>query len=162
MLGRAFLLNYLRCPRGYGISMDPGDGRPNRLPDLLARFRRIKLAVAARLLFYSFDAEAMCRLRGVVESHRGPVSFLSLDGEKRLILESTGRPLPLLHIQHGPMAAPGDAEPRASHVHMLCAPEGDPLADDLHRLGQKPIATASVIQHRMRDWPWKLVLTSDI
>lgn len=162
MLRRAFLLNYLRCPRGYAISMDPGGGRPNPVPALLARFRRVRLGVAARLVFYSFDAATMRRCRGLVEAHRGPVSFLSLDAEKRLILESTGRPLPLLHLQHGPQAAPGAAEPRDGHVHMLCSPEADPLAGDLSRQGLEPIATASVIQHGMRDWPWKHVLTSDI
>jgi hypothetical protein len=162
MLGRAFFLNYLRCPRGYGISMDPGGGRPNRLPDLLARFRWLRLGVAARLVFYAFDAATMRGSRGLVEAHRGPVSFLSLDEEKRLILESTGRPLPLLHLQHGPMAESGAAEPRDGHIHMLCAPEDDPLVGDLSLLGKEPIATASVIQHGMGDWPWKLVLTSDI
>jgi hypothetical protein len=45
---------------------------------------------------------------------------------------------------------------------MLCAPEDDPLVGDLSGEGERPMATASVIQHGMGDWPWKLVLTSEI
>lgn len=162
LLGAAFLPCYLRCRRGYAISMNPGDGRPNPVTKLLGRFRWAPLRAAGRLVFYSLSHDEMVRARPLVERHRGPVSFLSLRGKKDLILRSTGSALALLHVQHGACAERGESEPRSGHVHMLCAPEGDPLAAALDASGTRPSADATVLSHAMTGWDWKFVLTSDI
>ncbi len=161
MLSRAFPLNYLRCPRGYGISMNPPGGA-NRMVRLLQRFRWASATLGATLELFSLDAVEMNRARAFVETHRGPISFLSLAGKKDIVMEGTGRPMPLLHVQFGPLAEAGAPAPVPGSVHMLCAPVGDPLAAGLRRLGFTPSATASVIQHRMGSSDWRFVLTSDI
>jgi hypothetical protein len=161
MLTRAFPHNYLRCPRGYAVTMNPAQS-PNRVVRLLQHFRWARVSLATQLELYSLDAEAMRRHRALVERHRGPVSFLSLAGKKEIILTSTGKPMPLLHVQFGPTAETGAPEPLVGCVHMFCAPSEDPLACELRSLGVAPSATASVIHHGMAGADWRFILTSDI
>jgi hypothetical protein len=162
MLSRVFLPRYLQCRRGYAISMNPGDGSPNRIVRMMGHFRWARSALATQLSLFSLDTDTMTRVRPVVERHRGPVSFLSLAGKKDIVLASTGRPMPLLHAQFGPCAEAGASAPQPGHVHMLCAPENDALALELGALGLARSASASVIQHRMGHVDWRFVLTSDI
>ncbi len=153
---------YPLCPRGYAVSMDPGDGGENRVVALLGRLPWTPLRVATTLVFYSLDEARMRALRPVLEAARGPLSFLSLNGKKDLVLKSTGAPMPLLHVQFGAQAEPGHPEPLADHVHMFCAPGADPLVPRLQALGHFPSATATLLHHRMAGWDWRFVLTSDI
>lgn len=160
--GRAFLPGYWRCTRGYGITMNPARGE-NRVVRLASRFRWARFSVAGTLVLWSLDADAMRRLLPVVVRHRGPTGFLSLGGVKDIVLSSTGAPMPLLHAQFGPLASsPQIAAPHAGHVHMLCAPEGDPLSEEMAACGLEPSATASILQHRMHGARWDAILTSDI
>lgn len=161
MLTAAFPAEYPRCRRGYGISMNPPEGE-NRVLRIFRRFPMIPIVHAATLGFFSLAAEAMRTAEPVVRRHRGALSYLSLRGIKDLVLESTGAPLPLLHVQHGPLAAPGHAEPVDGAVHMLCAPVGDPVCQALVQLGHPVSATATVITHRMDGYDWRQVLTSEI
>lgn len=161
MLGRAFLPCYLRCRRGYAITMNPPAG-PNRVVRLLARFEWVPIRFARILEIYSFDAGAMERLRPLVERYRGPISFLSLRGKKDLVLDRAGAPLPLLHVQHGPCAEAGVRNPAPDHVHMLCAPAGDELSAALRASDVSPSATASIVESGMHHADWRFILTSDI
>jgi len=173
MLGRFFLWNYLRCARGYAISMNPAGGAPNRIARLVGRWRWSPITPAGTLLLWSLDRDAMARAAPVIERHRGPLTFRSLEGVKDLTLESTGRRMPLLHAEwprgeaRATMPDPARegvivGSPQAGHVHMVCAPEGDPLALDLAAQGLAPAATASILAHRMHGCDWRFVLTSEI
>jgi hypothetical protein len=162
MLKRAFFPNYLRCRRGYAISMNKPGETENRIARLLSRFRWIPIAAAARLELFSLDAAAMRASAPLVARHRGPLSYLSLGGKKDIVLESTGAPMPLRHVQFGPCAEPGRGEPEEGCVHMLCAPEGDDLAVALRAEGHAASASATVIHHRMGRSDWRFILTSDI
>ena len=162
----AFLRDYLRCPRGYAITMNPvGGPRANRVLKIADRWWN-PTATPAQLEIYSLEAEVMDRLRGKVEAERGPIRFLSLRGIKDVVLQSTGSPMPLLHVQWG--AAPPEgperllAEPQPDHAHMFCAPEGSGLARFVAEAGVEPFATATVLSHRMSSCDWSFVLTSEI
>ena len=161
MFSWAFPRHYPRCGRGYGISMDPPD-RENPVVRMCRRFGLAPMSVGTTLFFYSVDAPTMAALEPLVRAHRGPLAYRSLRGVKDIVLQSTGAPMPLLHLQHGPCAAPGGPAPRPGHVHMFCSPVDDPLTRALFDEGFTPSATASVIQHRMGGWDWSFVLTSDI
>lgn len=163
LMRRAFFWNYVRCRRGYGISMNPGDGSPNRVLRLFGHWRWTPASLAGTLLLWSLDADQARRAAPLVRELRGPLSWLSLRGVKDIVLESTGAPMPLLHGQPGePQPAGALPEPQLDSVHMLCALRGDPLASALERAGLAPGATASVIQHRMQGADWRFVRTSDI
>lgn len=158
-----FLPHYLRAQRAYGISMNPGDGSENGVVRHARRWKLAPLELAGTLAIYSLDADAMRRLAPIVAQHRGPVSYLSLEGKKDLVMQSTGARLPLLHVQFGPCAdRSGPASPVDGMTHMLCALAGDGLDRALAAEGVRPAASASIIAHRMRECDWAFVLTSDV
>lgn len=162
IIRRTFIPNYLRCRRGYALSMNPGKGKINRMARLLGRFRWAPLREAGMLQIYSLDHEQVRACRATIEKHRGPVSFLSLQGQKDFVLRSTGTVAPILHFQFGPCAQDGATEPLPNHFHLLCVPQGDPLEGELAALGARPFTSASILQHGMKDCDWKFILTSDI
>lgn len=159
---RRFLPTYLRCPRGYAISMNPGDGSENGVVRHALRFRLAPLSIGGILGIYTFDAPAMREVEPLLIDHRGPVSYLSLEGKKDLIMQSTGARLPLIHVQFGPCAERGEPAPTPGCTHMFCALEGDRLHRELGARGVLPAATATVLAHRMNRCDWQFVLTSDI
>ncbi len=161
MLGSAFPPEYPRCPRGFGISMNPPQGE-NRVLRIFRRFPLIPIEHATTLSFFSLSCGEVQRVAPVLRRHRGPVTYISLRGVKDLVMASTGAPLPLLHVQHGPLADRGHEEPIDGAVHMLCAPVDDPLSRELLALGLPATATATVIAHRMEAYDWRQVLTSEI
>lgn len=160
--GRQFLQHYLRAPRAYGITMNPGDGTENGVVRHALRYRLAPLSVAGTLGIYSLDEGAMRALEPLLVRHRGPVSYLSLAGKKDLVMESTKSRLPLLHVQFGPCAERGVAAPVPGQTHMFCALAGDALSAELEAERVKPSATATILAHRMHDCDWQFVLTSDI
>jgi hypothetical protein len=150
---------YLRCGRGYAISMDPPSGE-NRVVRLIERFALMPVRRAARLSLYTLDAEAMRSLAPVLERRFGPIGYLSLAGIKDVVLESTKTPMPLWHVQHGPLGRPQTTEPEPGGLHMFCVADGDPIEPELRGLDAS--ARASVVAHRLGDTRFDFVLTSDI
>ena len=98
----------------------------------------------------------------ILRGHFGGVSYLSLEGKKDIILQSTGSRMPLLHVQFGPCAEQGHPKPLDDYVHMFCVSVDHPLLDVLKHQSIYPSATATVIHHRMEKWDWRFILTSDI
>lgn len=162
MMYRTFLQNYVQCPRGYGISMNPADGTPNRVARLFKHFKWASIQSGPQLLIYSMTYSQMKSAEPILQRHRGEISYLSLHGKKDLILASTQLPMPLLHVQYGKIEHGALTEPSPKNIHMFCAPEGDLLVHELAREGFEPTATATVVHHRMKEADWRLILTSDI
>lgn len=159
---RAFPKLYPRCARGYAVSMDADMERPNRVALMLKRFRLAPMSVATKLGIVSLDAKQMQAVEPILRAHFGCVSYLSLAGKKDIILQSTGAPMPLLHVQFGPCAEQGFTKPLEGYVHMFCVSVDHPLLEVLRHQGIYPSATATVIHHRMEKWDWSFILTSDI
>lgn len=159
---RKFIPHALRCLRGYAITMNPADGRPNRVVKIAQRFRWLPITISGILQLYSLDADQMRAVEPLVIDHRGPVSYLSLGGIKDIVLESTGQPMPLLHVQFGPCAERGQPTPEPGSTHMFCARKGDPLARAMEQRGFEPSATATIVSSGMADSDFRFVLTSDI
>ena len=162
LMRRAYDDLHSLSPRVYGISMDPGDGGRNRIVRVLRRMSPLTLRVAARLAFVTLDRARSEEVREVLSRHRGQLSHVSLIGRKDIVLASTGRPIPLLHLQFGEHAEAGYSSPQADHVHMFCYPRGDPLGIELESRGFTNLPTATVIEFGMEDQDWSFVLTSDI
>jgi len=161
MLAAAFPTEYPRCPRGYGISMNPPEGE-NRVLRIFRRFPVIPMHHDATLAFFSLSAQQMRAAAPIVQRHRGAPGYLSLRGVKDLVLDSTAAPLDLLHVQHGPLGTPTLDQPVDGAVHMLCTPIDDDLCRDMTAMGLPVMATATVIAHRMEGYDWRQVLTSEI
>lgn len=166
LLRHGFWRCYWRCPRAYGISMNPADGSPNPVVRLLRRFRWAPLESAATLCIHTMTPARFTALRPMLERGRGPASLVSLRGRKDLILASTRAPMPLFHVHFG---APPPASERAAIEEvpadatcMLCVPEADPLAAALAEGGAPLAASATIIAHRLRDADWRFINTSEI
>ena len=145
----------------YGISMNPGDGAPNRVVGMLTRAFPA-LSRAADLSFYTLDTTTMRDFQPVLESHRGPSGFLSLRGIKDIVLASTGAPMELWHTQFGPTGDIQRTEPVPGGAHMFCTPTGDGLDRAAQDQGLSPSASATIVSNRMTDQDWGFVLTSEI
>ena len=153
---------YWDCSRGYCISMNPAEGQ-NRVVKMIQRVKWAPFSIGTQLLLYSLDLEQMKQFEETLMKNRGKISYLSLAGIKDIVLESTGKPMALLHVQFGECATQGQyTSPQEGSTHMFCTPEGDALAKDCESAGLKPTATATVLHHRMSDYDWKFILTSDI
>lgn len=158
----AFPKLYPRCARGYAISMDADSERPNRVARMLKRFPLAPMSIATRLGIISLDAKQMQAIEPILREHFGCVSYLSLAGKKDIVLQSTGAPMPLLHVQFGPCAEQGFAKPLEGYVHMFCVSMDHPLLEVLKHQAMYPSATATVVHHGMEQWDWGFILTSDI
>lgn len=152
--------NYLKCSRGYAISMNPSKGE-NRVVKLLKRLPRIPVSYAGQLNFYSFNQNEAANFQKDLEAKLGKISYLSLKGKKDLIMRSDGLPLPLFHIQHGASAENGFDSPTGNGIYMICAFENGSL-DNLLKNKFPISATASILTHRMKSKSWDFILTSDI
>lgn len=160
LLKKNLVLNYLRCPHGYAISMNPSKGK-NRVVSLIERFCFVPIRYAGKLNFYSFDQKCAVEFHQKLEAHLGKISYLSHKGKKDLIMRSTNARLPLFHIQHGAMAVSALEKPEAEGTYMICCSENTKL-DNLIKENFPVSATASVLAHRLNPKNWNFVLTSDI
>ncbi len=161
MLSRVFILNYLKCRRGYAISMNQG-GQDNRIAKMLSKFFLAPFKVACTLEIFSMDACAMQSVELIVEAQRGAMGYLSLSGIKDIVLSSTSQPMPILHVQFGPSGEISHVKPQPGCLHMLCSPAGDILNSELNKAGIFPTGTATVIQHGLKNADWRFILTSEI
>lgn len=152
--------NYVKCSRGYAISMNPANGK-NAVVRLLQGLPQIPVSYAGKLNFYSFDEIQAAEIQEKLEVLLGKISYLSLEGKKDLIMKSTGKRLPLFHIQHGTMATQGAVKPTEKGTYMICAFEETDL-DNLLKNHFPISATASILSHRMKPKDWNFILTSDI
>ena len=98
------------------------------------------------------DSEKIKIIEPILQEHRGPISYVSLQGIKDIILQSSQSAMPLFHIQFGLCTQKGYANPIDGYIHMFCIPIGDPLVVILEKQDVYPSATATVIHHGMERW----------
>ncbi len=158
----AFPKLYPLSPHVYAISMDADRERPNRVALMLKRFPLAPMSIATKLAIVFLDAKRMQKVEPILREHLGCVSYLSLEGKKDIILQSTRAPMPLLHVQFGPCAEQGLTQPIDGSLHMFCVSMDHPLIEVLKHQAIYPSATATVVHHRMEKWDWGFILTSDI
>ena len=166
MLRRAFFQNWLRCGVGYGVAMNPPDGRVPPAVRLLAHFKWIPSSMIAttQLDIYSADFDGMRKALPIVKVGRPHAPHLtSLAGKKDLILESTKQPLALLHLRYGDLIDERTfREPQRGNTHMWCVPRESAWTAPLQQAGFAPAASATIVHHRMRGMDWSMLDTSEI
>jgi hypothetical protein len=167
LFGRAFLFNYLRCPRGFAVSMNPGDGSANRAVRIIERFPWIPLRPVGEFVFYVWSESELLDLTLLLNAEIGAWRLRSLSGVKDLILESTGQPWRLYHIEGRYCLDDTDggqivARPVPGGAHMLCVPAGGTLDRRLNAQGCRSAATATIVAHRMGATDWRFAASSEI
>ena len=171
MLSQCFHLKSL-ASKGYGISMNTPD-TPNKIARLCKRIKLIEFKNAGNLLIYSLDYDAIRRIIDVINRHKGATFFVSLTGIKDIILQSTSKPLKLLHMNF--VKNIGDTmldtvaeifhEPQPGYTHMFCLHEHDVLVKYLHDIGVNTDTSATVIQHgldKLKPDHYDFIQTSEI
>ena len=149
-------------PYCYAISMNAHSQDENLLFKILKNFKALSFKKGPLLEIFSLNFNQIKVHEPHLKKIVGPFSYLSLDGKKEIILKSTGKRWPLLHIEQGPCAEEGYLSPREGHTHMLCTTEKSSLSHYLKTTQIFPSATAQIIHHAMQDCDWHFVLTSDI
>eukprot|EP01125_Pyxidicula_operculata_P012979 TRINITY_DN4272_c0_g1_i2.p1 TRINITY_DN4272_c0_g1~~TRINITY_DN4272_c0_g1_i2.p1 ORF type:complete len:299 (-),score=36.97 TRINITY_DN4272_c0_g1_i2:119-1015(-) len=165
---------------GYAVNMSPnlpvGKEHLHRssLLKTMSYFPLIKAGHQTTLIFFSLDKEQIEKALDVLKVHRGQIAYLCLSGIKDIVLQSTGKPLNLWHVQFGPCGVFSQSSPESEigivrqepiegGTHMFCAPYDDPLVSTLKSepFNFTPSASASVLGVGV-DSDWKFILTSDI
>ncbi|HMQ23285.1 MAG TPA: GNAT family N-acetyltransferase [Planctomycetota bacterium] len=143
----------------YGISMDPASGT-NRVAATMAALPGV--ARVASLLLFSFDDVAWRVIEPLCTAAWSlPIQWVDHAGRKDIVLLRDGRPLPLRHLQHGPLARDDGDAPRAGSIAMLCLVADHPLATRLLAAGHDA-ARASILERACPWRDWSFVLSSDI
>jgi len=160
-LGRVFISKYLLCRRAYGISMNPGDGSPNKVLKLLEKFRWAKFSSAGNLHIYSLSQSEFSNHQEYLNKEMSGFSLIQLRDIKDIVMQPSQKVMDLYHL------LPGESGPQNllisnDAVIMFSLPERHPLHERLLERGLKPSASATVIHHRMDPFDWDFVRTSDI
>ncbi len=146
----------------YAISMNPPRGAPNALVRALLR-RAAGLQLATTLGLWTIRHDSFTKHRDALESMYGPIRCRSLRGIKDIVLESTGEPMPLIHLEHGVLAHAGQPEPAsAASEYMFCAPIESARFVYACTTWGEPHATASVIERSFDVGDARWILTSQI
>jgi hypothetical protein len=141
--------------------MDPKKGK-NRVVELLHKFPLIPAKFETMLCFFELSMEEASSVETDVSRILGEqIIFLRLAGIKDIVLESTGKPMPLFHAQYGPMADPKAKKIEEQGRYMFCTPKGSELYLFLDSQFSV-VTTATVLSHRMHGIDWSFILSSDI
>jgi len=155
------LFNYLRCSRGYTISMNPLVGK-NRVIEIIKRFPLVPFKFESSLYFFEISRDEAKSIEEDARKIIGkPIKFIHLGGIKDIVLKSTGKPMPLFHAQYGPMADPNAHRIAEEGRYMFCAAESSDLFKFLYRHFEVA-ASASILAHRMHGFNWDFILSSDV
>ncbi len=144
--------------------MNSGDGVPTRVVQPLFGFSAAPLQPVCDLEIYSLAPARLAAVEPLLARHRGPLALVSLRGTKDLVLESTGRPMPLVHVQFDGKTDEGErlaALPPESTC-MFCVPGQDALSRALREHGLAPSAGAAIVAHGLEHVDWRFVVTSEI
>lgn len=136
----------------YGICMFPTSEK------ILRIIRNSSLGFAVNsngyLLIYSLGYNRMKQLQHLFGM---TTSFLDISDRKQLVLKSTGKPIPVLHLQRD--GSGQYRQPQKGFRHMFCLHESSVLANVLPC---RPISKALIVSRNMENNNWEFVNTSEI
>ena len=145
----------------FAVSMDGADGS-NRMLPLAQRCPAAGPIATTRLLLFALDHTGWLRHAAALQRALGALGFHDPRGTKDIVLASTGQPMPLLHLQHGPWARQPLVAARPGASHMFCLPVHHALTSELQRAGVAPTASATVLHRHLDGIDWTNLSTSDI
>lgn len=164
MFRRNFFFNYLKSQRGFAITMESSDGKKNPIMKIMESLPWTPLKQGPRLVFFYEDAEKTSEALKVLKVIRPDAHFSSLAGIKDLVMKSTGKPLPVLHLEWG-VQRKNEAIislPQKDNLHMWCLPENHELVSVLSQKGIHVKASALIFHHRAGFIDWSQLRTSEI
>lgn len=152
------LHNIDKSDKVYGISMNNGN-EENKILSLTQKMPLIKFKNGGKLMIYSLNYDKMMVTLPIINRHLGPVNFTSLNGVKDLILQSTGKPIEILHMERG---YGKNSKPIQGFTHYFCCHENSLLYKELVGNGIVTDISATIIHHNMDGVDWGFITTAQI
>lgn len=162
MFRKYFLPCYFKSQRGFALNMEESCGKKNPITKIMENLPWTPLKQGARILFYYEDAQNTLTAMEALKLKRPGISFSSLLGIKDLVLKSTGRPIPLLHMEWNEDVPGSSPAPIEGNVHMWCLDEKSELNSSLEKAGIKPKASGLIFHHRLGHLDWNELRTSEL
>lgn len=161
---RYFFFNYLKCRRGFALNMESSDGKINPIQKIMQRLPWTPLKVGARIVFFYEDAVATHKALTHLKAERQDIHFTSIQHKKDLVLKSTGKGIPLLHMEWGTKRSDEEnhLEPQDGKLHMWCLQDNHPLISVLAKDNIHPKASGLIFHHGMKDFNWNDLRTSEL
>jgi hypothetical protein len=150
----------------YGISMNPVNGT-NKMIAYASHFPHLNMKLSGNLSFYLLNEQQLNKIRKLVENTFGLCQFLSLKGQKDLVLSSIGKPLPFLHFCSSfpeigyPEGENGQEIVGKDDRYMFCFPSDHSLNKQFKNFHIQSIASASIISN-IENTNWNFIRSSDI
>lgn len=162
MFRRYFLPCYLKCQKGFALNMEESTGKKNPITKIMETLPWTPLKQGARILFYYEDAAKTLNAMDVLKSIRPGISFSSLNGIKDLVLKSTSKAIPLMHMEWNQKTPGNSNQPLADHLHMWCLDEKSEINKKLSDIGITPKASGLIFHHRLSHLDWNELRTSEL
>lgn len=151
--------------KAYGITMNDSSGS-NKVVSLINKIPLVKFKVAGILYIYQVNANTMRSVQPLLEQYYLTVSYVSILGIKDLILESTGEPLKLLHVNYDIYGRSKYGNYTTTIIdnyeYMFCLFQNHPIKKILDNNNIVTNITATIIQSNMDDYQWDFIQTHEI
>lgn len=144
----------------YGVSMNSLKG-PNRLISFANRINNLGLELSGELNFYLLTFSQLIKVKNLLIKDYITFNFISLLRKKDLILNSTKKPLPILHFSPNATFEDKFNNLNNNFLYMFCFSLDNPINTEFKRLKLPQVASASIISN-IKNCNWKFILTSDI
>ena len=154
---KAFFWNYLKCQRGYGISMDP-KGRENHVVKITQRFPWTPVKFVEKLNIYQLDNAGITKFDQEIRRLIGDYGIKTNFGVKDIILKSNQQKMQLHHMVFEKGASVGEF---SEGTYMFCLPQNSSYVKKITELGIEVSSTASILSHGIKS-DWMFINTSEI
>lgn len=147
----------------YGVTMNSSKN-DNKVLKLIKKIPLLNMKSGGILYIYSLDYKTMKIAEKIIKKYRGYLSYTSLRGIKDLILDSTNKPMDILHVNwlHNENINNEFSQPKREYTHMFCCHENDPMYYELLINNITTNITATIVHSNMDNSDWSFILTSDI
>ncbi|MCX6119633.1 MAG: hypothetical protein NT027_19010 [Proteobacteria bacterium] len=160
LLMTGLFLDYIKCQRGYAISMNPAHGT-NRIVTLLSKHFLLPFKQVGTLNFYSLSYAEIMRTMGDDPIFFSDCRFKNISDCKDLVMMKSGLSRPLLHFTAKDLQTYTAFSPTERYTHLFCCIEGSEKNHFFqHRFSKS--GSASIIGHRMNHIDWSFIETSEI
>lgn len=147
----------------YAISMDQVPFSFNRLLNITQKLTILPLSKASHLVFYLLSYEQGKIAEMFLKNYFKTLNFISLSGQKDLILKSNSKALPFLHLSSETQNSLKNFETwQIGFQHMFCIPSHELIIEDLAKLGISYFTTATILQHGINTSDWRFIYSCDI
>lgn len=169
LLVKKAIWKFFQCPRGFGICMNPQNGKP-KAAEIWRQHAPIKGSTYQTLTFYTLTKEQLLtyrekivqnlRIHGYMKEGEN-INFVSTTGMKDYEISNKegSRSWQLLHCR----PSLGNVNPlKENYEYMLTAVEGSPLDIEYENILGKASSTAQIVSYGMKNFDFNIITSNEI